>query len=1197
MPGATPHFGRCIADVFFAPFFFLSWVLSTVAALISIDFYMRALCSSGAATVSTIALVFSPSATMVSTIAQFFSSGAATVSTTALCIGRCVAGVIFEPFMFLSRVCSLGAAMAAKGPGTTRGFGIRVAGAINMPFQFFSRIISPVASATAPGTARHFGLCVVGVIHGPCFFLSWIFSPVAIIVSGATHIGSRVADVMIHSLFFYSSWVNSPVAAIVSAATRIGRCIAGGIHAPFLFLMWVVSSGVEPMVSAVKFYSIQTAYVTLRVLLAVVKGPLGYVVVFVVRYLFSICLLTAVAIPGAKAAGAVWHAAAVLMICAFPAVNAMPPPGPAAAAIAAATVAGAAAVVTGGAIAVAAAVTARRRAAPKPKPKPWKELVLNFTGVFEFLNTFKPAAKSTDEKYWGIVFLNWGRKWAFETEQVPSEIFMWVKGTGAEATVEVEYPTRFLAWIFEGIADQNTEVDFQTTSGIYHDALKAVQWFVNIQLEAVGASRTIEGYVRNMPGVKTMTDRVNKASAASALTDHEDLQGDVDPTLTKKQWCDIAELLLRCTVVDGFRLTPLDFSMTLFIIFMSRALAARGEDLRGMVVGGFSWVNYEGVGPMLVGMGALMIVLRSGKLNRSGRRTRSGMLPHKNPLLCPINALGLSLLYRWLVNREPIPDWGDGEYATLFRPVLRSATDGLTPMSWDRHDVLCRQVFSFFQIITSHSTHHMRGDTARYLELCLVSIELIKKHMNRVDNAHANSYGTGAAIGPMLGIAGFSTTDPQAALAPHLLDSELLDGLVNLVLPWLADEEAKVAAASELHKTSASVKSERLRMRQESVKAIRRIIAVVVQCMAARPQNASNLTELDRPAFHEEFSTNTVYKFLADTGFFATPAFQAFKAEVRSAEDREASLGATSAGAEQSPTTQIVSRLAPQLQVISTSIHNIQTCMAGQYRQVPARELYFNPGDAAGSSSSSSSTSSSRSSSRSSSSSSGGAAGGGCVRGGSGGGGGGSGGSSSAGGGGGTGAASGVACRSRSRHTHVGAGQVEVSFNGVTLTAQDMFDSYWTGPAGRPHLSYRQLEAKYGNKWRNGSHSNAQGWSERSPIYRFIERRMALAGSTATAVVEAIKVLADAAGSQGKSRAPNWKKVARDLKQTPEEAGYQATVKARQEQNKTKRHKAAAPETELVVTLRGDGSVVEEEEHGPIFTQDTHHGRAAAEAE
>ena len=60
---------------------------------------------------------------------------------------------------------------------------------------------------------------------------------------------------------------------------------------------------------------------------------------------------------------------------------------------------------------------------------------------------------------------------------------------------------------------------------------------------------------------------------------------------------------------------------------------------------------------------------------------------------CPINFLGLNMFYRWLVEHEQPPDWGDGPeaYVTLFlTPLLRSQTDPAKPMSYDAHNALMR---------------------------------------------------------------------------------------------------------------------------------------------------------------------------------------------------------------------------------------------------------------------------------------------------------------------------------------------------------------------------------------------------------------------------------------------------------------------------------------------------------------------------
>ena len=151
------------------------------------------------------------------------------------------------------------------------------------------------------------------------------------------------------------------------------------------------------------------------------------------------------------------------------------------------------------------------------------------------------------------------------------------------------------------------------------------------------------------------------------------------------------------------------------------------------------------------GMEVLSFVSRSGKVNRSGRFVRIGCLPDINPLLCSWFALAALLLFRWEVEKEAPPNWGDGEHATLFdTPLLRSPQAREKPMPPESHSNLCGGLLRFFGVISTKATHFFRGNTARVLELWNVPPPQVEKFLKTVNSIIANSYGTGQPVEPML---------------------------------------------------------------------------------------------------------------------------------------------------------------------------------------------------------------------------------------------------------------------------------------------------------------------------------------------------------------------------------------------------------------------------------------------------------------
>jgi len=160
----------------------------------------------------------------------------------------------------------------------------------------------------------------------------------------------------------------------------------------------------------------------------------------------------------------------------------------------------------------------------------------------------------------------------------------------------------------------------------------------------------------------------------------------------------------------------------------------------------------------------------------------------------------------------------------------------------------------------------------------------------------------------MLAIAGHDQSTPRVASSPHLVESAELERLVDRILPWLASAQTTVAAAAAAHR-GAAVKEQRLRMRQESIKALRCIMRTVIQCAASRPRNAAGAIEYEKEALFLLYSKNPVYSALASMGgFFTSADFEKLKADVRAAENEEQTRLAHDAV---TPSERVEARLLP----------------------------------------------------------------------------------------------------------------------------------------------------------------------------------------------------------------------------------------------------------------------------------------------
>jgi len=781
----------------------------------------------------------------------------------------------------------------------------------------------------------------------------------------------------------------------------------------------------------------------------------------------------------------------------------------------------------------------------------------------ESLNGLNPPKSESTNRVYFCTISNFGTKFAESSDLSMFAAMTWATKT-ADGSVEPDTTIifRFLSFVFDSIGE-----DGGASPGNYLAVKKAVPWFLNKQVTVLGrATRMAKGFVNTIAGVKELDKKVGSYKSTVALEEHEDLQADQDPTLNVKQWISISMMLIAGAPVGDFNESPLGFCITLGIMLLGRALASRGEDLRGFVIGCLGAQVYDGIGPE--GTMVITAVSRSGKLNSSGRHTRQGMIAHHNPILCPLFVLAMLLLYRWLVANEAHPDWGDEQHATLFIPVFRSMNSGSTPMTYDKHQAVCRAVLEHFHVAAGHTSHFTRGDTARHLEAHLVYQDSIRKFMNRVDDSHAVSYGNNIPADAMCAIGGFGKFLPETVAAAHLSATTGLDGIVDAVLPWLKEQEAKVATAtSAAGVDAAKLKKARLFMRRASLKAVRGLVATWVQCACARPRDAKGVIEFDSPPIYERFHTNPVFQ----APFFQTISqqseFIAFVALVRSFEEQErpsetgaaATFSADGVGA--SPVARRFSaQIQPQLQrheaslmVVSKNLQNLThalSCATGSRGQPSASSQ-----DAAGSGASGTSMFV-------------GYAGGSLL--------GGppvfeglAAGSSLLGG-----PCAEATCQPQpkgsSRHSHVGSGQTQMKNLGEHLTAVSLVDEYVD--------ILKPLEDK-GKKWRSYQ-LGSQAWYDRAHLYRLIDRKMGEEGGTKQTASAALDALAGTAGKQGKSKAPNWKKVGKALRDSdPHEVGLKELKKRKAAENKTKKNEKKQT-TELagaddhITHLARDNSIV-----------------------
>jgi hypothetical protein len=222
-----------------------------------------------------------------------------------------------------------------------------------------------------------------------------------------------------------------------------------------------------------------------------------------------------------------------------------------------------------------------------------------------------PKTESTNRSYFCTIS-NFGTKFAESTGLGMAVAMIWAtKAPDGSVQPDTKIIFRFLSFVFDSIGE-----DGGASPGNYSAVKKAVPWLLKKQVTVLGrATRMPKGYINTIAGVKELDKQVNSYKSNVALEGHEDLQADQDPTLNVKQWISISMMLIAGAPVGNFNESPLGFCITLGIMLLGRALASRGEDLRGFVIGCLGAQVNDGIGPegtMVITAGWRMKPIQTG---------------------------------------------------------------------------------------------------------------------------------------------------------------------------------------------------------------------------------------------------------------------------------------------------------------------------------------------------------------------------------------------------------------------------------------------------------------------------------------------------------------------------------------------------------------------------------------------------------
>lgn len=156
--------------------------------------------------------------------------------------------------------------------------------------------------------------------------------------------------------------------------------------------------------------------------------------------------------------------------------------------------------------------------------------------------------------------------------------------------------------------------------------------------------------------VKSALVRTGKNTARRNDADNVDIQADVRATnLNRADFITSALCMLTLTfAVIG---KPSDIATSLAVTvghMLCVHTFGRNNEVRAMCFKHLSIQQQAGVGPDI--MWVVRFITNLSKCNQNGHLEQSSVTPHKDASLCSIGFIVLSLLIRWYVLHEPLPD-------------------------------------------------------------------------------------------------------------------------------------------------------------------------------------------------------------------------------------------------------------------------------------------------------------------------------------------------------------------------------------------------------------------------------------------------------------------------------------------------------------------------------------------------------------
>eukprot|EP00658_Telonema_sp_P-2_P077619 TRINITY_DN7062_c0_g1_i5.p1 TRINITY_DN7062_c0_g1~~TRINITY_DN7062_c0_g1_i5.p1 ORF type:complete len:560 (-),score=76.31 TRINITY_DN7062_c0_g1_i5:164-1843(-) len=295
--------------------------------------------------------------------------------------------------------------------------------------------------------------------------------------------------------------------------------------------------------------------------------------------------------------------------------------------------------------------------------------------------------------------------------------------------------------------------------------------------------------------------------------------------------------------------------------------------------------DYPKVGP--VGMKAALTVSNSGKTNKNGHLVFNGVLPHRNPLLDTMFAMGHMLLLRFKLLAEKFPNMlqvDDFYHRRLIRLTGRGGE--FKEVAYDSSYRHFKDLYRECDVLCDKALHQGRVTGQQELDDDLVLIDQIKRFCNYLHDEQNESYLLNIPLQPFLSRAGYDHELKSAAYAAHLtpIDVNTMKELIDLLLPQLASEEQSVQQAFAGCESATEAKKKNLFCAQGFLRACRLYFEMFVRCAAARPRTADGAIDQESQPLYKLFrERNRMFQI----SFFHTAQFDQVAARIRAAEERE----------------------------------------------------------------------------------------------------------------------------------------------------------------------------------------------------------------------------------------------------------------------------------------------------------------------